>query len=232
MQHKRILVTGASRGIGYSTAAELSRAGHHVLAAARSQDGLESLLKTTGNQIETVEADLVKNEGLDRITEAVSKLEKPLDGIIHNAGLLINQPFSNMTDDQWRRMLDINLMAPVKLTRELIPYMTKGGHILTIGSMGGFQGSRKFPGLTAYSVTKGALAILSECLSEELKNDQISVNSLCLGAVQTEMLEEAFPGLQAPVTAADMGQYVKEFILNGHNFYNGRILPVAMSDPD
>jgi NAD(P)-dependent dehydrogenase (short-subunit alcohol dehydrogenase family) len=97
--------------------------------------------------------------------------------------------------------------------------------------MGGFQGSDKFPGLSAYSVTKGTLSILTECLAVELQDKNIKVNCLCLGAVQTEMLNEAFPGLTAPVEASQMGTYISDFVINGHTFYNGKVLPVALQNP-
>jgi NAD(P)-dependent dehydrogenase (short-subunit alcohol dehydrogenase family) len=98
--------------------------------------------------------------------------------------------------------------------------------------MGGFQGSAKFPGLAAYSVSKGALSILTECLSVELSDKNIKANALCLGAVQTEMLEEAFPGIEAPLSAKEMGNYISNFAIEGSAFYNGKILPVALEDPE
>jgi NAD(P)-dependent dehydrogenase (short-subunit alcohol dehydrogenase family) len=97
--------------------------------------------------------------------------------------------------------------------------------------MGGVQGSAKFPGLAAYSSSKAALANLSELLAEELKEKNIRVNCLALGAAQTEMLETAFPGYKAPVTAAEMAQWVGWFAINGHRFFNGKVLPVALSTP-
>ena len=122
-------------------------------------------------------------------------------------------------------------MAPVTLTRELLPFFTSGGHILHISSMGGFQGSDKFPGLSAYSTTKGALATLTECLAVELTEQNIQVNCLCLGAVQTEMLNQAFPGIQAPVHAEQMGEHIASFAIHGNKFYNGKVLPVALNNP-
>ena len=120
-----------------------------------------------------------------------------------------------------------------RLHRRLLVLAAAGkAHVVIIGSMGGLQGSKKFPGLSAYSAAKGALAILTECLAEEWKQVGISVNCLCLGAVNTEMLDEAFPGYKAPVNAADMARFIGDFALSAHDFMNGRILPVALSDPD
>jgi 3-oxoacyl-[acyl-carrier protein] reductase len=97
--------------------------------------------------------------------------------------------------------------------------------------MGGIQGSSKFPGLAAYSSSKGALITLTEMLAEEYKESNISFNALALGAVQTEMLAEAFPGYQASTTAREMARFIADFALNGHQFFNGKVLPVAHSTP-
>lgn len=172
-----------------------------------------------------------KKESIKKISDHLTRNQFKIDGLINNAGLLINQPFLDQSDEDWHHQLEVNLMAPVRLIRELVTFFNYGSHILNIGSMGGFQGSSKFPGLTAYSVSKGALSILTECLSVELADKNISSNCLCLGAVQTEMLENAFPGMEAPVAPEEMGEFVGTFVLNNHKFYNGRVLPVALNDP-
>jgi NAD(P)-dependent dehydrogenase (short-subunit alcohol dehydrogenase family) len=97
--------------------------------------------------------------------------------------------------------------------------------------MGGIQGSSKFPGLAAYSSSKGAVITLSELLAEEYKEQKISFNVLALGAVQTEMLAEAFPGYVAPLQPLDMAKYIADFSLKGHQFYNGKALQVSASTP-
>jgi NAD(P)-dependent dehydrogenase (short-subunit alcohol dehydrogenase family) len=97
--------------------------------------------------------------------------------------------------------------------------------------MGGFQGSAKFKGLSAYSSSKSALAGLTECLAEELKEKNIAVNCLAIGAVQTEMLNKAFPGYQAPLKANEMAAFISEFAVNGHKYFNGKIIPVSSSTP-
>jgi len=112
-----------------------------------------------------------------------------------------------------------------------LPYLPKGSHVVTISSMGGVQGTMKFAGLSAYSSSKGAVITLSELLSEEYKDRGIAFNVLALGSVQTEMLAEAFPGYQAPVSAAEMATYIFDFTLTGHKFYNGKVLPVSSTTP-
>ncbi len=231
MKKKHILITGASRGIGYQTALTLAQAGHRVTALARSGDKLRQLQDQAADNIEIHQSDLTDPEDLSSLTGKLTNKGINLDGLIHNAGLLINKPFTDLTDDDWYAMIEVNLMGPVRLTRSLLNLLNPGSHIVAISSMGGYQESSKFPGLSGYSSSKGSLNILTECLAKELTTHKISVNCLCLGAVQTEMLQKAFPGLQAPVTAKSMGRYISDFILDGHTYYNGKILPVALSDP-
>lgn len=228
---KTIIVTGASRGIGYQTALRLSRARHRVVAVARSVDRLQQLQQQVPDFIYPYPTDLNDSAQVKELCEWVGAEFGSLEILINNAGALVNKPFEELEDEDWNRMLDLNLMTAVRLTRGLLPLFAKSSHIVNVSSMGGFQGSAKFPGLAAYSVAKGGLSILSECLAEEFSERGIRVNALCLGAVQTEMLEQAFPGMQAPLSAEEMGTYLADFALNGSTYYNGKVLPVALQTP-
>jgi short-subunit dehydrogenase len=225
------IVTGASRGIGFETALELAKKGKNVLAVARSEKKLQSLKDRHPDKISFLSLDITGKPSAKKLADYIKKNKLTISSLIHNAGLLINKPFLEQTDADWAKQIEVNMMAPVRLSRELCSLFEEQSHIVHIGSMGGYQGSDKFPGLSAYSVTKGALSILTECLAVELQNEQIHVNCLCLGAVQTEMLNEAFPGLNAPVQPAEMGSYISEFAISGHKFYNGKVLPVALHNP-
>lgn len=231
MPAKHIIVTGASRGIGAETALNLAKNGHKVTVISRTEKRLENLQNHFPEHIYSLALDITEKKSTDQIKSYLTETEKRIDGLVHNAGLLINKSFKDQTDRDWQEQMEVNLLAPVRITRELIPYFSKTSHIVNISSMGGYQGSSKFPGLSAYSVSKGALCILSEMLAVELSGYDIRSNSLCLGAVQTEMLEQAFPGLEAPVTPKQMGEFVANFVLNGHNFYNGQVLPVTLGNP-
>ncbi|MEX2639215.1 MAG: SDR family oxidoreductase [Balneolales bacterium] len=232
MSHpQNILLTGASRGIGYQTAGLLASAGHRVFCVARSRDKLEELAGAHPGRIVPLAADLSRPGEITALMEEVKSRAGHLDVLIHNAGGITVKPFGELTDEDWQYQLDVNLMSAVRLFREAVPWMNGGSHMLAISSMGGFQGSAKFPGLTAYSVSKGALAVFTECLAAELAPRKVAVNCLCLGSVQTEMLETAFPGLKAPVSAPEMAAYIADFGLGGHQYYNGKILPVSLSDP-
>ncbi len=231
MSKKIILITGASRGIGYATARYLAGEKHQILATARSGELLEKLKTTHSKRIDHVACDLLDAGSIQKIIDYIRDQNVEIQAMIHNAGGLINKPFRELTDQDWNTMWEMNVLSVVRLLRALLPFFAKQAHIVTIGSMGGFQGSSKFPGLSAYSTSKGALSIWSECMAAELKDEGISVNCLCLGAVQTEMFQVAFPGVKAPVKPDEMAEFVGEFALNAHNFMNGKVLPVALGDP-
>ena len=154
-----------------------------------------------------------------------------VDGIVHNAGSFMHKPFVQTTTDDFLALYRVNVFAVAELTRIVDSKLKQGAHVVGISSMGGIQGSSKFAGLSAYSSSKGALITLFELLAEEYQSRGVSFNSLALGAVQTEMLEAAFPGIKAPVSAAQMGAYVARFVLEGHRFFNGKVLPVSSSTP-
>ncbi len=231
MSKNIILITGASRGIGYATARYLAGQKHQVLATARSEESLEKLKSSHSRRIDYVACDLLDAGSIQKIIDYVRDQNVVIQALIHNAGGLINKPFRELTDQDWNTMWNMNVLSAVRLLRALLPFFTKQSHIVTIGSMGGFQGSSKFAGLSAYSTSKGALSIWSECMAAELKDQGISVNCLSLGAVQTEMFQSAFPGVKAPVKPDEMAGFIGEFALNGHTFMNGKVLPVTLGDP-
>lgn len=228
---KHILVTGASRGIGFETVKYLAENNCTVTAIARSEEKLNELKETNPEYIYPLVMDITDEDAGSIIQNHLTVINKEIDGLVNNAGLLINKPFQELSRKDWYRQMEVNLFAPVFLIQELFSLFNKGAHIVNIGSMGGFQTSSKFPGLTGYSVAKGALSILTECVATEYADHNISCNCLCLGAVQTEMLNQAFPGIEAPVEPHEMGKYIGSFTLEAHKFYNGKILPVSLMDP-
>jgi NAD(P)-dependent dehydrogenase (short-subunit alcohol dehydrogenase family) len=224
---KNIIVTGTSRGIGLELALQLAAKGHHVLAISRTIP--QALL---GNEnISCLSVDLAHESDLQKVGDYLSSTWKQVDAIIHNAGSLLLKPFSETSQTDFESIYKVNVFGVANLTRVALPYLTKGSHVVTISSMGGIQGSLKFPGLAAYSSSKGAVITLSELLAEEYKEQGIAFNVLALGAVQTEMLAEAFPGYQAPISAADMAKYIVDFTLTGNQYYNGKVLEVSSSNP-
>jgi short-subunit dehydrogenase len=230
-----IIVTGASRGIGYSLVKNFgSGKGHKILAISRTRSKLEKLAESCSggeSEVHIMDLDLNKHDAGEKIKEHIEKEFHRVDILINNAGYLVSKPFEELDNDDFDSMIQTNLKVPFNLIKWLVPYLSLDAHIVNIGSMGGFQGSVKFPGLSLYSASKGALAILTECLAEEYKEKNLNFNCLAIGAAQTEMLDEAFPGYQAPLSAEEMADFIVDFALTGHRFFNGKVLPVAVSTP-
>jgi NAD(P)-dependent dehydrogenase (short-subunit alcohol dehydrogenase family) len=224
----KIVVTGSSRGIGYELVRLLLKDEHEVLALSRNTDPLKKLQH---KKLSFRSFDITREADIQAVVSWLSKEWKTVDVLVNNAGTLLNKPFAETSFEDFEKVYAVNVFGLAALTRALIPLMGAGGHVVNISSMGGVQGSAKFPGLAAYSSSKGALITLSELLAEEYKETGPAFNILALGAVQTEMLEAAFPGYKAPISAAEMAAYIMDFALNGQRFYNGKILQVSSSTP-
>jgi len=224
---KNIIITGTSRGIGFELALQFANAGNQVLAISRKIP--QALL---GNEnITCLSVDLATESELVKVSDFLSKSWKQIDAVVHNAGSLLLKPFSETTQEDFENIYKVNVFGVANLTRICLPYLQKGSHVVTISSMGGIQGSLKFAGLAAYSSSKGAVITLSELLAEEYKERGIYFNVLALGSVQTEMLAEAFPGYQAPITAGEMANYIYDFTLTGNKYFNGKVLQVSSTNP-
>lgn len=225
---KNIVITGTSRGIGFELAKKFAEKGHQVLALSRNKKPLSDF---NHKNITVISVDLSMDSDFIKVTDFIKNNWTQVDILIHNAGKLIHKPFADLSSDDFLEVYKVNVFAVAELTKQIIPYLQKGSHVVTISSIGGIQGSLKFPGLAAYSSAKGAVITLSELLAEEYKEAKISFNVLALGAVQTEMLADAFPGYKAPLSASDMANYIYDFSLNGNKFYNGKVLQVSSTNP-
>ena len=233
-----IIVTGASRGIGYELVKIYSAdSSNTVIAIARNSQKLYQLkqdclaLNPQSNVI-PIAFDLNDNYTESLIAEIKKKVNS-INILVNNAGMLVNKQFIEITSGDLEAVFNVNVFSVFRLIQGILPITeTKTrGHIINISSIGGVQGSVKFAGLSAYSSTKAALACITECLAEEFKDLNISFNCLALGAVQTEMLEEAFPGYKAPITAKEMAEFIFKFSLHANKVLNGKIIPVSLSTP-
>jgi NAD(P)-dependent dehydrogenase (short-subunit alcohol dehydrogenase family) len=226
--NKNIIITGTSRGIGFELVKLFASHGHQVLALSRNEAPIKHLqLKN----VTSLAFDLTKPSNYKKVEEFIQKEWQQVDILINNAGALINKPFSQTTFQEFETVYKTNVFGVSEMIRTVLPFVKKESHVVTISSMGGVQGSVKFPGLSAYSSSKGAVITLIELLAEEYKETGPSFNVLALGAVQTEMLEEAFPGYEAPTTALEMATYILDFALNGQKYFNGKLLQVSNSTP-
>lgn len=227
MKNKNIIITGTSRGIGYEMALQFANSGYNVLAISRKTPQI--LIEH--ENITCLPIDIADENQLQEVGEFISKIWNKVDVLIHNAGALLHKNFTEITTQEFQNIYKVNVFAVAELTKICIPFMEKGSHVVTISSMGGIQGSMKFAGLSAYSSSKGAVITLSELLAEEYKEKGIAFNVLALGSVNTEMLQEAFPGYEAPLSAKEMADYIYNFALTGNKYYNGKVLQVSSTTP-
>lgn len=223
---KTIIVTGSGKGIGKETSIQAAKLGVNVIAISRNTESLKNI-----KNILPLNIDITKKESLNELVKLLKTKKIRIDGLINNAGCLVKKPFSNTDVEIFKKIYEVNVFGLAEITRLVIPFMHNYGHIVNISSMGGIQGSLKFSGLSAYSSSKGAVSILTEMLAEEYKETGPSFNCLAIGAVQTEMLENAFPGYKAKVSAKKFANYLLDFLLNGSKFYNGKVLQVSLSSP-
>ena len=227
-----IIVNGGTRGIGKEVVTFLAQDIHNqIIVTGRSEKSLTDLSESFRNVKKyTLDMAVFESQG-KKFIDFVSSVFTNIDILINIAGTLINKDFLETSLTEGKLIMETNFFGPAALIKALKPLMAINSHIVNISSMGGFQGSVKYRGLSYYSASKAALACLTECLANEFSENRINVNCLALGAVQTEMLNEAFPGYKAPVDPKDMAEFISGFALKGHKFFNGKILPVAVGNP-
>ena len=231
----RVLITGAAGGIGRECVKLMAAKDNmEVIAISRSQKALNSLqnevLKEYGKNIFIYASDFHIKGFEQEVVNNLNLKETGLQYLINNAGLLINKSFDEMKEEEVEEQMRINYTAPLLLIRSLMPYLIQSNsdaHVVNIGSMGGYQGSDKFPGLSAYSASKSALAILTECLAAEYAESPVKFNCLALGSANTSMLRMAFPDYESPMSPKKIAEFIVNFTLNDHHYFNGKVLPVA-----
>ena len=234
-----IVLTGASRGIGYELVKQFCSSGANtIFAVSRNGNKLEQLKKeceglNSRSKVIPLIFDLSKDAEIQKVVSEIKKETNSINILINNAGAIVNKPFSEITPVDMEYVYQVNVFSVIRLIQGLLCLMDEKqkSHIINISSIGGVQGSSKFAGLSSYSSSKAALICLTECLAEEFKEKNIAFNCLALGAVQTEMLNEAFPGYKAPVSPLEMASYIIDFAFNAHKVMNGKVIPVSLSNP-
>ena len=224
---KTVILTGTSTGIGFELAKIFSKKNYNVISLSRSSN----VVNIGSKNIDHIPFDITGDDDHQKLINHCKTNKIEIDILINNAGLLINKTFNDITVDDFKKIYNVNLFGVVKLIKNLFEFFSSNAHIVNISSIGGLIGSSKFKGLTAYSSSKGALNVLTEVLSEEYKDSDLTFNSLCLGSVQTKMLEKAFPGYKAEVSPLEMAEYIHDFSVNGKKLFSGKVIPISKSNP-
>ena len=223
---KNVIITGTSSGIGLELVKTYSKEGFKVISLSRSDLSVKSL-----NGVMHINFDITDEKSVDNLIHIIKNEFKNIDILINNAGKLVNKPFEDISRDDLYSVFDVNVFGVFNLIQKLLPFFKKNSHVVNISSVGGLVGSSKFPGLTAYSSSKGALNILTEVLAEEFAESGPKFNSLSLGSVNTPMLKEAFPGYSAPVNPNEMASFIFNFANTASNIFNGKVIPVSSTNP-
>jgi short-subunit dehydrogenase len=183
------LVTGASSGIGAAYAERLARDDWRVVVVARRRERLEELADRVGGDVRVVEADLASDEGLESVLEVAAA--EPLDLVVNNAALAHYMPFAELPSDAARELVDLNVLAPVLLTKAVLPRMVerRAGAVVNVASLLAFSGAWDAPHLpkrTVYAATKSFLLTFSQLVAAELRTTGVRVQVVCPGVVKTE----------------------------------------------
>lgn len=193
------LVTGASSGIGEATALALAVAGAEVVVVARRADRLKALTERigkAGGKAHAIEADVARPDGAQGLINDVLARGKRLDIIVNNAGVMLLSPVSEARSEDWRQMIEVNLVALMELTRAALPHLKESkGHIVNVSSVAGRVAN---PGAAGYAATKFGVVAFSEALRREIYADKVRVTVIEPGMVETELGDHITnPGMKA-----------------------------------
>jgi short-subunit dehydrogenase len=222
---KTIVVTGTSSGIGNEICIQAAKLNYKVISISRNIEPLKGI-----NGIDSYIVDITDKKSIKNFIDDLRNRDLKIDILINNAGQLSNELFGETSYESFKQTFDVNVFGLAEITRSLIPFINKSGHVINISSIGGVNGSKKFPGLSVYSSSKAAVIALTEVLAEEYSEGP-SFNVLALGAVQTKMLKEAFPDYEAQTKPGEMAKYIIDFATNGNNLFNGKLISVSNSNP-
>ncbi|HEX3930903.1 MAG TPA: SDR family NAD(P)-dependent oxidoreductase [Nocardioides sp.] len=190
------LVTGASKGIGAACALALSRAGHRVALVARDEAALRDVAVSLPGESLVVPADLLDAVATEAAFARVEEAWGPVEILVVNAGASMSAPLVRTTDEDWQRMLDLNLTSPFRCLRRALPAMTAAGfgRVVVIASTAGRVGT---PRIAAYTASKHGVLGLVRAAAAEVAKTGVTVNAVCPGYVDTPMTDASVANIAA-----------------------------------
>jgi NAD(P)-dependent dehydrogenase (short-subunit alcohol dehydrogenase family) len=213
IQDSVAIITGAGRGVGRATARLFTHEGARVVAFSQNAVHLQETVAGIARegqqaQVLAINGDVSHEEDVHALFQQTLDAFGRVDILVNCAGIVLVQPFVEMDIATWDRVIAVNLRGTFLCCREAFHIMAEQqqGVIINISSLSGVKGVEKFPGLSAYNVSKAGIASLTEILAVEGKPHKIRVCAVSPGAVDTEMLRQAAPHLRAGMTAEDMAE--------------------------
>lgn len=201
------VVTGASRGIGRAIALRLAEAGAEVALWARDSTALRMVageISAARGKARAIVVDVTDSEAVNRASDLVRATMPPIRTVVNNAGAVMRKSVEAITDDEWRRVMAVNLDGTFYVTRAFIPDLEHNqGRVINISSISGREGTSM---LSAYCAAKHGVVGLTRALAEELRAAKVSVNAICPGSVDTAMLREGMPGARPDMSPDDIAK--------------------------
>jgi NAD(P)-dependent dehydrogenase (short-subunit alcohol dehydrogenase family) len=220
------IITGAGRGVGRATAQLFARQGAHVIlfgqTASHLQETRQAIVEQ-GAEALAVVGNVADEEHVLALFEQARTSYGRVDILVNCAGIVTVRPFIDMDASTWDSVINVNLRGTFLCCREAFRIMAtqRGGVIVNLSSLSGVKGVEKFPGLSAYNVSKSGVAGLTEILAVEGKPYNIRVCAVSPGAVDTEMLRQAAPHLKAGMTAQDLAEILLFMVDDSGRMLNG-----------
>jgi NAD(P)-dependent dehydrogenase (short-subunit alcohol dehydrogenase family) len=227
LENKVAIITGAGRGIGAATAEVFVREGARVCIASRNLAELKQVEKKIGKNIESIVADVSDEKSVRELFSTATKKFGRLDIVVNNAGIAyMHEKFSEHSTAEWDRVMSVNLRGTFFCCREAFKSLSQGGSIVNISSLAGIPGSDKFPGFTAYSVSKYGVTGLTEALALEAQKCGFRINCVAPGAVNTEMLHKNLPHLKTDAEPRNIAEIILSLCEDRMAKLNGAVIPV------
>ena len=232
---KKALITGASGGIGAAIASRLHKAGAIVTLSGTRTEPLENLREELGDTAYVVQCDLSDSKLVRELANTASAHMNGIDILVNNAGLTMDSLFVRMSDEQWQKVIEVNLSSTFKLSREVLRGMmkTRWGRIINISSVVGVTGN---PGQANYCASKAGIIGMSKSLSYEVASRGITVNCIAPGFIKTNMTEKLTEDQknsilnQIPANrmgeASDIAEGVIYLASSGANYLTGTTLHI------